>query len=321
MSFVLTLTMCSACVGKQKKKVDDSTKATIAIAGLEKDTNSFIPGNTVKTRYELPKGYHRVKTEKGSFEEFLQNLPLKPVGYPTHLYDGRLKDRKVSTSVIDLDVDSVNLQHGADAIIRLWAEYLYNARQYDKIHFVFKDSFQCDYTKWAQGFRVVSDGNGTRWYKADTPIEDYSYLTFREYLRTVLAHIDDKTLLKEMKDAKEDEFGIGTVICSGREPMHIAIVVDMLEKDTIRPHHKVDNLEVALLAQGGNPSQEIEIVKGNGDEFNLFKEGDKDVTKRKHSFIWTTPNKGERKLSKQGGGLFTGEHDFVDKKLKIFKFN
>ncbi|MDE7421622.1 MAG: DUF4846 domain-containing protein [Muribaculaceae bacterium] len=27
---------------------------------------------TIKTRYELPQGYHRAKTERGSFEEYLQ---------------------------------------------------------------------------------------------------------------------------------------------------------------------------------------------------------------------------------------------------------
>ena len=314
----LVVSICGACNHKQSTDKENSTNQTAVNMALEKESNSFTPGNTVKTRYELPQGYHRVKTESGSFEEYLQNLPLKPIGYSTHLYDGSLKNRKIATSVIDLDIDSVDLQQSADAIIRLRAEYLYKTGQFDKIHFIFKDGFQCDYTKWAQGFRVRSGGNRTRWYKADDKTEDYTYPTFREYLRTVFAHTDESTLAKEMRDAIEDEFGIGTVIFDNKNPRNIAIVVDMLGRDTIRHGYGWDNAEVVLLAQGGKPAQEIEIIRGNGDEFNLFKEGDKDFTERKHSYIWTTPNKGERRLNRQGGRLFSGDYEFLEKHNKIF---
>lgn len=312
-SVTLVVSICVACNHKQSTDGVDSTSTNIANVNLEKESKSFTPGNTVKTRYELPQGYHRVKTESGSFEEYLQNLPLKPIGYSTHLYDGSFKNRKIATSVIDLDIDSVDLQHSADAIIRLRAEYLYKTGQFDKISFIFNDGFQCDYTKWAQGFRVRSDGKRTRWYKADDKAEDYSYPTFREYLRTVFAHTDERTLAKEMRDAQEDEFGIGTVIFDRKNPRNVAIVVDMLERDTIRYGYELDNAEVVLLAQGGNPAQEIEIIRGNGDEYNLFKEGDKDVTERKHSLIWTTPNKGERRLNRQGGRFFSGDYEFLEK--------
>lgn len=318
-SVTLVLSISAACGHRQNTDDLDSNNKMDSSMTLEQESNSFTPGNTVKTRYELPQGYHRVKTESGSFEEYLQNLPLKPIGYSTHLYDGSLKERQISTSVIDIDVDSLDLQHSADAIIRLRAEYLYKTGQFDKISYTFTNGFQCDYSKWAQGFRVRSDGNRTRWYKADDKTEDYSYPTFREYLRTMFAHSDEGTLAKEMKDAKEDEFGIGTVIFDRKNPRNVAIVVDMLERDTIRHGYGWDNAEVVLLAQGGKPAQEIEIIRGNGDEFNLFKEGDKDVTERKHSSIWTTPNKGERSLNRQGGRFFSGDYEFSDKMNKLFK--
>ena len=315
----LVLSICAACGHRQNTDYVDSKNNKDSSMTLVHESNSFTPGNTIKTRYELPQGYHRVKTGNGSFEEYLQNLPLKPIGYSTHLYDGSLKNRKIATSVIDLDIDSVDLQHSADAIIRLRAEYLYKTGQFDKISFIFKDGFQCDYTKWAQGFRVRTDGNRTRWYKADNKTEEYTYPTFREYLRTVFANTDESTLAKEMRDAREDEFGIGTVIFDRNNPRNVAIIVDMLERDTIRHGYGWDNAEVVLLAQGGNPAQEIEIIRGNGDEFNLFKEGDKDFTERKHSCVWTTPNKGERSLSRQGGRLFSGNYEFFDKMNKLFK--
>ncbi len=228
-AMLCTTAVCTACVGRGRYVETDSVKESGECP--EKNAKSeFVPGNTVKTRYDLPQGYHRVKTEKGSFEEYLQNLPLKPEGYHTHLYDGTEKDRKVATSVIDMDVDSADLQHSADAIIRLRAEYLYKTGQFDKIHFNFTNGFRCDYSKWAQGFRVRFTGKRARWYRAAEK-EDYSYPTFREYLRIVFAHADERSLAREMKDATPDDFGIGTVIFNPGKPRHAAIVVDMLKRD------------------------------------------------------------------------------------------
>ncbi|MDE6576643.1 MAG: DUF4846 domain-containing protein [Muribaculaceae bacterium] len=270
-------------------------------------------GNIVKTRYKLPPGYHRVSTEKGSFEDYLQTLPLKSEGYVTHLYDGSEKENKIATSVIDMDIDSINFHNDAVAVIRLRSEYLYHTGQYDKINFKFKDGFHCSYTKWAQGFRVRTEGEQSRWSK-EKEGSDYSYDTFREYLRTVFLNVDEFSLASEMRDAKEEEFGIGTVIFNSQPPYNSAIVVDMLKRDTVS--YGVDyGYDVVLIAQGGNPTQEIEIVQGNGDELNLFKE---DKKKMFFGYIFTTPNKGEKPLHSQGGKIFSGDKEYINKKLKNF---
>lgn len=291
--------------------VEDSTK--IAERGIH-----FEPGNTVRTRYEVPPGYQRVQTEKGSFEEFLQNLPLKPEGHPTHLYDGTEKDEKVATAVIDLDVDSVDLQHSAGAVIRLRAEYLYSTGQYEKIHFKLKNGLDCNYSKWAQGFRITAEQGQIRWTKVSNE-EDYNDSTFREYLRTVFRYTDEKSLAKEMKDDTPEEFGIGTVIFNSLPPYNVGIVVDMIE---IKPTsyqalygYVPDYDKAILLAQGGNPAQEIEILGGNRDELNLFHENGKE---KKFGHTWATQLKGEQQMNVQGGRFWTDQIYYFNKKIKLF---
>ena len=307
------LLLCANCTGKGNSNGSDSTMQSPDSIEMVGNEMKFKPGNTIKTRYELPKGFHRVKTDEGTFEHYLQNLPLKPQGYLTHLYDGTEKEKKVSTSVIDLDIDTLDIQHSAASIIRLWAEYLYSSGQFDKIHFNFKNGFQCDYSKWAQGFRIKQDGSRTRWYKAGDE-EDYSYESFREYLRIVFRNTDSHSLAKEMKDATPEEFGIGTVIFNSRPPYNAAIVVDKIQKD--KYEQSWDDTAVVLLAQGGDPAQEIEIIKGNGDELGLFHENG---NHRPNSSTWTTGCIGEKMINVQGGRLLTDDMTFYGKKNKKFR--
>lgn len=72
-------------------------------ATRQQDTAFWVDtsGTTILTRFHAP---HRVPVEKGSFAEWLRNLPLKPVGYETHLYDGSLKANKVQCAVIDMEI-------------------------------------------------------------------------------------------------------------------------------------------------------------------------------------------------------------------------
>ena len=312
-SFLLAGSIFFGCTHFGKGVETDSTEFADAATKTEDKGNRFEAGNTVKTRYEVPPGYYRVETEKGSFAEYLQNLPLQPEGYPTHLFDGTEKDENVATSVIALDVDSVDLQHSAGAIIRLRAEYLYSTGQYDKIHFKLKNGLDCNYSEWAQGFRVAASKGQLRWTK-ESDKEDYTYETFREYLRTVFRYTDEKTLAREMKDATPEEFGIGTIFFNSRPPYNVAIVVDMIEQDPAikKPYYET---HAVLLAQGGSPTQEIEIIKGNSDDLGLFREN---PIKMHFGYIWTTPNKGERPMAQQGGRLLTYDKKFIEKQLKIF---
>ncbi|MDE6791694.1 MAG: DUF4846 domain-containing protein, partial [Muribaculaceae bacterium] len=222
--------------------------------------------NTIKTRYPVPEGFHRVETEKGSFQAYLQNFPLKPEGSTPFLFNGEKKEKRLSTSVLDLEIDTLNLQNSAGSIYRLWAEYLYSTSQFDKIHFILPSGFICDYTKWAQGFRIKNEGNHLSWHK-DEDKEDYSYTNFQQFLLKVLEYVDLDSLSKQLYPIPKNQLTVGTVILEKGEKGHAVIVMDM-----IMPN---DSLQLfkgcgVLLAQGGIPAQEIEIIKGYYDELGLF---------------------------------------------------
>lgn len=267
-----------------------------------------IPNNTIITRYKVPEGWRRVETKKGSFEEYLQNLPLKPEGYVTHLYNGEEKQNKVATAVVDMDIDSVDLQQCADAIIRLRAEYLYSKGLYDQIHFNFTNGFRCDYSKWAEGYRIKTTGNHTEWIKTDST--DYSYPTFRQYLLKVFEYAGTASLYNELEMVTDPEdFGIGTIIINPGFPGHAVIVVDMIENIN---HPRSPYGRAVMLAQSYMPAQEIEILQGTGEGVDLGAEDKK---------YWTMEEVGDKPINRNGGCLHTPEYNFYNKKLKKFKEN
>ena len=83
--------------------------------------------NAIVNRIATPKGYKRVAVQKGSFEEWLRFLPLKPANTPVKLYNNKLKwNQSAHFAVMDIDVGNRDLQQCADAVMRLKAEYHYS---------------------------------------------------------------------------------------------------------------------------------------------------------------------------------------------------
>ncbi|HHW47513.1 MAG TPA: DUF4846 domain-containing protein [Clostridiaceae bacterium] len=215
-------------------------------------------GNTVEERIEVPKGFKRVNVIAGSFAEYLRTLPLKPHGSKVKYYDGNEKPSEVYEAVIDIDVGDRDLQQCADAVMRLWAEYLYSRGFFDKIHFNFTNGFNAEYTKWRQGHRIKVEGNKVYWVKEAEASNDYD--SFRKYLNMVFAYAGTLSLSKEMKKVPLENMAIGDVFIEGGSPGHCVIVIDMAE-----------NVETGeklfILAQSYMPAQDIHILKNpaNGD--------------------------------------------------------
>lgn len=87
---------------------------------------SFIGADNVPTRFKTPSGYTREAVATGSFGAWLQNLPLKPPGTHTRLFNGGIARTDAYTAaVVDISVGKHDLQQCADAVMRLRGEYLY----------------------------------------------------------------------------------------------------------------------------------------------------------------------------------------------------
>jgi predicted MPP superfamily phosphohydrolase len=213
-------------------------------------------GETVQERILAPDGFQRVRQAKGSFGEYLRNLPLKPHGAEVLYYNGNAKPAKVYEAVLDMDVGTRDLQQCADSIIRLRAEYLYGMKRYDGIVFHFTNGFRADYATWSKGNRIRVSGNKAYWVSQGDASFDYD--SFRKYLDMVFAYAGTLSLSKELKAVDVEEIQPGDVFIQGDTPGHAEIVLDVAV-------HKETGEKRFLLAQGYMPAQEMHILKNPGE--------------------------------------------------------
>lgn len=197
---------------------------------------THLPGNTISTRFEIPKGYSEMKVEQNSFAEYLRNLPLKTENATVTYFDGRTKiNRSVYCAVIDQDIDPVDLQQCADAVMRLRGEYLFSQKRYSDIHFSF-----------------LSDGKPR--YFRDYANGDYSYSKFRKYMKYIFSYANTASLKKELKPVSIiSSIEIGDVfIQSGNPYGHAVIVVNLIEDE--------NGNKKMMLAQSYMPAQETQVL-------------------------------------------------------------
>jgi len=217
-------------------------------------------GNTIKTRFKPPENYERKSYVTETFASYLKSLPLKPDGTKVSFFNGETKsNNNVYDAVVDLPIGKRDLHQCADAVLRLRAEYLFQNKKYDSIHFNFTNGFKADYNNWRKGKRIVVNGNNVSWKQntqpSDTPKD------FWKYLEMVFSYAGTASLEKEMKSISLEEMRIGDVFIKGGFPGHAVIVVDMAVKESTEE-------KVFLLAQSYMPAQEIQILQ-NPNNSNL----------------------------------------------------
>lgn len=208
---------------------------------------------TVAARFAPPVGYERVAADGGSFGAWLRNLPVKPGRSTVHLYNGELKaNQTAQAAVLDIDVGDLDLQQCADAVIRLRAEYLWQAGRQAELAFNFTSGHRCAWSSWREGMRPLVDGNKVEFHKrADA---DSSYANFRAYLNTVFTYAGSYSLSQELERVQNPaQLEPGDVFIQGGFPGHAVIVLDVAED--------AESRRVFLLAQSYMPAQEIHVLR------------------------------------------------------------
>ncbi|MFD2873274.1 DUF4846 domain-containing protein [Mucilaginibacter ximonensis] len=220
---------------------------------------SFIHADNVMTRFKTPSGYTQQFVATGSFGAWLQNLPLKPAGSHTLLFNGDIARTDAYTAaVVDMSVGKHDLQQCADAVMRLRGEYLYQQKKYNAISFNFVSGFKCDYLHYANGYRYK---NG-QWVKQAG--KDYSYAAFMSYMKLVFSYAGTLSLEKELEPVRDvSTLQTGDVFIHGGSPGHCFIVMDVVED----VHHQ----KQFLLAQSFMPAQNIQVVKDSSPWFSLVR--------------------------------------------------
>lgn len=227
--------------------------------GLPEENEIINPdGQILLTRILPPRGFQRNKSAENSFSFYLRHLPLKPHNSEVRLYNEQTKTNfGIYEAVVDLDIGTKDLHQCADAIMRLRAEYLWNIKQYDKIHFNFTNGFRCDYTEWMKGKRIVINGNSTSWEQ--TADSSNTYANFWNYMEIVFSYAGTLSLSEELEPVSIEDIQIGDVFIQGGLPGHAVIVMDMAINDTTQER-------IFLLAQSYMPAQEIQILKNPNDD-------------------------------------------------------
>ncbi len=227
----------------------------------EGDTESIntvcAEGTTVETRFPVPNGYKRILCKGDSFGNFLRTYPLLPDGEPVYLYDGRKKGNQNShVAVFDMELAEGDLQQCADSVLRLYAEYFYQTKQYSRMNFHLTNGFILSFEEWRKGKRVRVDGNRTSWVSAAT-VSD-SREVFDGYLSFLFSYAGTLSMEKECEPGELKKIAPGDVFLYSASPGHVVLVLDVCEDD--------EGNRAFLLGQGYMPAQQFHVLKNPAHE-------------------------------------------------------
>lgn len=269
-AFLMLLSACGETPEATKTtKVEPSEKPIVKSKGKPVKVNSELKfqasGNHVYSwmpenydnailadRIPAPKGFTRKKSKKGSFEAWLRELPLKPEGTNVKLFDQSLKgNQHAQYAVVELDVDPVDLQQCADAVMRLKAEYHYSKKEFNKIHFNFTSGHKVAFEDWSEGKRPKVAGNNVSFVQSDKKGTDYK--NFQKYLRQIFTYAGTASLTKELKKINMKDIAAGDVFIQGGFPGHAVLVLDVVENEAGERQF--------LLGQSYMPAQDFHVLK------------------------------------------------------------
>lgn len=199
---------------------------------------------------DAPLGYVRVEAGKGSYAEWLRQLPLKPKGSKVMLYTGgEANFQFLSAGVIDMPMLS-NAEQCADMTMRFRAEYLFSRGRYSDI--CFTD---------VNGHRLQYRGGSSR--KA-----------LEKYLRKAYGCCSTYSVSKETTPRKISEVQPGDVLVYPARKLegmgHALIVVDVAR----------NGKKVAIMcAEGNTPAREPHLVRNPNPVANpwFFFDGDENT--------------------------------------------
>ncbi len=239
-------------------------------------------GTTIQERFSAPKGFHKEKYKKNSWQYYLQNLELLSGRGKILDYRGNpIRNQSNHIAIIKCDIGNKDLQQCADAIIRLRAEYLFKQKRFNEIAFKFTSGHLYKWTDHARGIRPIISGNKVAFKK--TRNADKSYKNFRNYLNIVFMYAGTISLNRDMKKvSREETLRIGDVIIVAGSPGHAVLIVDRVKNDK--------NEYLYLIAEGYTPAQSIHILDsgkaGISPWFKIEKKGSIDVKR----YYFSKPN-------------------------------
>lgn len=195
--------------------------------------NRLKSNNSLSKRIALPQDFYRIPVDEGSFEDWLRNLPLRKPNSKVYYYNDEEKfTQEIHEAVVDIDIGDRDLQKSEDAVIRLWTEYLYSQKDYERIIIPTAED--------TLAFRDYYDGKP-------------NYAQFRKFLNFAFEKTTTYSFKKSLEIIKIKSLKIGDIFIQSSPPGHAVIVVDMAKNEAEQ--------RIFLLAQAFTPAQDIHIIK------------------------------------------------------------
>lgn len=168
--------------------------------------------------------------------------------------------------VADLDVGTKDLQHCADAIIRLHAEWLYGRGDRD-IAYRSVSGQTLSYSRHLAGERARVDGKGLVFERKAAPLKD-QHAVFRSWLDDVFSWAGTASLERDGKKVASlaDMVAGDFFVMSGTPFGHAVIVLDVARDERGRV--------AILLGQSYMPAQSFQILAQRGSPWFVIDSGD-----------------------------------------------
>lgn len=240
---ILTLLIipCKSYNSASLKEIEETEESNILIK-----PESF---PTTIGEIELPAGFSRVSNS--SFAKYLLSVPLKPKGSKVMLYDGKEKwNQEAHYAVIDLPIGKRDLHQCADAVMRVRADFLRSEKRYADLHFNFTNGFNCEYSKWIDGYRIKVKGNNVSWFATENKGD--SDVNYWKFLEMVWSYAGTLSLEKELVRKDPAAIEAGDVWIKGGSPGHAIMVMDVAQNG--------NGEKIFLLAQSYMPAQEMHVL-------------------------------------------------------------
>ncbi|MBP3392116.1 MAG: hypothetical protein J6L76_04935 [Clostridia bacterium] len=215
-------------------------------------------GLTVLERFGVPEGFKRVSVTSGSFGDFLRKYPLKAFGSVPLLQDGTENGEAPTVGVLDQALISKN-QQSPDAIMWLYAEYLFEKEAYDEISFdlYITPVFHFDYSTWLTGQRLslvkdeVTNKDKFVWTTPeDAKPEEPSMASLRAYMIYVMMYANASSLKVQLSSAATDSLAAGDILVNG----HALVIMDVCV-------HEETGEKRFICAEGNTPATEMYLLQ------------------------------------------------------------
>lgn len=249
-----TINSTVATITPLPSDTENSLIVTPSPAINEKAVHSLIDesGTNLENRIHPPQGYTRVSSVDGEIAAYIRSLPLKEADQKLLLYNGKPKNNQDNfAAIFDLSLGDRDLQQCADSVIRIYAEYYWSIKAYDKIAFHLTNGFLMEYTRWRDGERIQVDGNNVKWVKSAS--YDDSHQGLLNYLQVVFTYAGTLSLSSECDAVSISELLPGDMFLKSGSPGHCVLIVDMAVDQS--------GNKCYLLAQGYMPAQDFHVLK------------------------------------------------------------